>query len=350
MGMAFYTNFCPSIHYFAGCTILFLFGYGFNCNAQNDTVALINYSDKIIVKANIDTRNDAFFYRNKEENTRLHLKPNTRYRLFLSLDYEFLGVSVGFVPKFLDANNDENLKGESTFSDYQFRFFLGKWVQGLHYRKISGYYIRNTKDFAPNWIKGTNPYLQFNNLFSEVFGMSTSYVFNPNFSYRNIVYQNEWQKISSGSLIGSLHYDYSIFDLNEEEIISREKFFNVRLEPTYYYTFVLRDNWFLSANMSPSLGLRFSKTESEVDSNPIIENNTYIVRRLASGLNVGYSSKRVIYGLNFTFSADWYNEDKVSSTENDQLYGSVYIGYRFDPPKFVQKIFKPLTGRNTIDQ
>lgn len=337
--MGFYTVTEPTNNRLTGVVMLLLAVFWFKVNAQKDTTAIVNYTDKIIIKANIDTRTDAFFYRNKEEDTRLHLKPNNRYRLFLSLDYEFIGVSVGLVPKFLGANSDENLKGESSFTDYQFRFFLGRWVQGLTYSKVSGYYVRNTKDFAPNWIEGSNPYIQFNNLFSKVYGMSTSYVFNPNFSYRNIVYQNEWQKKSSGSLIGSLYYDYNIFDLNEVDVINREKFFNVRLAPTYYYTFVLHDNWFLSANLSPSLGLRFSKTESGVEDNLRIENNTYVTRRLGGGINLGYSSKKIIYGLNVNFSADWYNEDDVSTTENDQFYGILYFGYRFDPPKALDKIF-----------
>lgn len=337
--MGFYTVTEPTNNRLTGVVMLLLAVFWFKVNAQKDTTAIVNYTDKIIIKANIDTRTDAFFYRNKEEDTRLHLKPNNRYRLFLSLDYEFIGVSVGLVPKFLGANSDENLKGESSFTDYQFRFFLGRWVQGLTYSKVSGYYVRNTKDFAPNWIEGSNPYIQFNNLFSKVYGMSTSYVFNPNFSYRNIVYQNEWQKKSSGSLIGSLYYDYNIFDLNEVDVINREKFFNVRLAPTYYYTFVLHDNWFLSANLSPSLGLRFSKTESGVEDNLRIENNTYVTRRLGGGSNLGYSSKKIIYGLNVNFSADWYNEDDVSTTENDQFYGILYFGYRFDPPKALDKIF-----------
>ncbi|MER3319085.1 MAG: DUF4421 family protein [Allomuricauda sp.] len=339
--MGFYTVTEPTNNRLTGVVMLLLAVFWFKVNAQKDTTAIVNYTDKIIIKANIDTRTDAFFYRNKEEDTRLHLKPNNRYRLFLSLDYEFIGVSVGLVPKFLGANSDENLKGESSFTDYQFRFFLGRWVQGLNYSKVSGYYVRNTKDFAPNWIEGSNPYIQFNNLFSKVYGMSTSYVFNPNFSYRNIVYQNEWQKKSSGSLIGSLYYDYNIFDLNEVDVINREKFFNVRLAPTYYYTFVLHDNWFLSANLSPSLGLRFSKTESGVEDNLRIENNTYVTRRLGGGINLGYSSKKIIYGLNVNFSADWYNEDDVSTTENDQFYGILYFGYRFDPPKALDKIFHP---------
>ncbi|MEC8831496.1 MAG: DUF4421 family protein, partial [Bacteroidota bacterium] len=306
-----------------------------------DSISIVNYSDKIILKINVDTKTDEYFYKNNEENTRLHIKPNNRYRMFLSLDYEFIGVSVGFVPKFLGANHDEDLKGASSFTDYQFRFFLGRWVQGMSFGKITGYYVQNTNDYFPNWTEGIDPYIQFNNLYSKTYGMSTSYVFNPDFSYRNIVYQNEWQKQSSGSIIGSLFYDYNIFDLGEADGINRDKFFNIRLSPSYYYTYVLHQNWFLSGNLSPSLGLRFSKSESGTDGIITVENNTYITRQLAAGLNLGFSSEKVIYGLNINFSADWYNEDDASRTENDKFYGLVYFGYRFDSPRPVAKLFHP---------
>ncbi|MGN7513983.1 MAG: DUF4421 family protein [Allomuricauda sp.] len=328
-------------HHITASLVLLVTVFVFPLYAQTDTTAIVNYGDKIILKANIDTQTDAFFYKNNEDGSRLHIKPNNRYRMFLSLDYEFIGVSVGIVPKFLGANSDENLKGESSFTDYQFRFFLGRWVQGLSYRKTSGYYVRNTKDFVPTWTEGADPYIQFNNLYIKTYGMSTSYVFNPNFSYRNIVYQNEWQKVSSGSIIGSLFYDYNIFDLNEPNLVNREKFFNIRLAPAYYYTFVLHENWFLSANLSPSLGLRISTAESGLENNLDVENNTYVTRALSSGLNLGYSSKRVIYGVNINFSTNWYNEDNVSTTENDQFYGVLYFGYRFDPPRAIDQIFHP---------
>jgi hypothetical protein len=106
---------------------------------------------------------------------------------------------------------------------------------------------------------------------------------------------------------------------------------------------VFHDNWFVSANLSPSLGLRFSKAESGIG-NPIsTERNTYLTRRLEGGLNLGYSSKRIIYGININFSADWYNEDKVSITENDQFYGLLYFGYRFDAPQVIEKVFNSIT-------
>lgn len=323
------------------CCLLFNVWHG---HSQQDSTRIVTYTDKIILKANIDTRTDALLYRNRDEGERLELTPNSRYRLFLSLDYEFIGVSVGLVPEFLGANSDEDLKGKSSFTDYQFRFFLGKWVQGLSYSKTKGYYVRNTADFAPNWTEGTDPYVQFNNLTNSHYGMSTSYVLNPNFSYRNIIYQNEWQKVSSGSLIPTLYYDYNIFSFDELDISSKEKFFNLRLSPRYFYTHVFHENWFVSGNLSPSLGVRFSKEEIMESEAIETEHNTYFTRSFSTGLNLGYSSERIIFGLNLTFSSNWYNEDSNSSVETDQLYGVLYFGYRFQPPKFIENTFKPFSG------
>ncbi|KAB7530896.1 DUF4421 domain-containing protein [Flagellimonas olearia] len=325
---------------------IFFFCLFFSCwqvHSQQDTSRIVTYTDKIILKANIDTRTDVLLYRNQNEDERLELTPNSRYRLFLSLDYEFVGVSVGLVPKFMGGNVDENLKGESSFTDYQFRFFLGKWVQGLTYNKTSGYYVRNTADFAPDWIEGTHPYIQFNSLTNSQYGMSTSYVLNPNFSYRNIVYQNEWQKVSSGSLIPTLYYDYNTFTFDELDIRSKERFFNFRLSPRYFYTLVLHENWFISGNVSPSLGVRFSKDVSTENGITEIERNTYFIRSVSSGINLGYSSEKVIFGMNLTLNSDWYNEDSNSSVKTDQFYGVLYLGYRFEPPRFVKKLFRPFT-------
>jgi hypothetical protein len=310
--------------------------------AQNDTTYIINYADKIILKANLDTRADAFKYKNREDGSQLHLVPNSRYRMFLSLDYEFIGVSVGLVPKFLGANADEDLKGSTSYTDYTFRFFFGKWVQGISYSKTNGYYVRNTSDFVPGWSQGIDPYLQFNDLSNSIYGMSTSYVFNPNFSYRNIVYQNEWQRKSSGSIVASLFYDYSILTLNEESVEAKEKFFNVRLAPAYYYTWVLHQNWFLSGNISPSLGIKTSRYEAQnTDASNEVERNTYFTKNLSGGINLGFSSEKVIFGINLNLSEDWYNEDDASSVETDQFYGLLYVGYRLEPPKAVKKLFHP---------
>uniref|UniRef100_UPI0040496C42 hypothetical protein n=1 Tax=Gelidibacter sp. TaxID=2018083 RepID=UPI0040496C42 len=61
---------------------------------------------------------------------------------------------------------------------------------------------------------------------------------------------------------------------------------------------------------------------------------------MEGGLQLGYSSNKVIFGGSFNFSANWYNEDKGTSIENDKLFGLLYVGYRFDTPQFVERTFE----------
>jgi len=66
------------------------------------------------------------------------------------------------------------------------RFFPGKLIQNLHYRRLKGFYLKNTGDLLPDWQEGCDTYLQFPDLTSQTFGGSTSFVFNPDFSLKSL--------------------------------------------------------------------------------------------------------------------------------------------------------------------
>lgn len=301
----------------------------------NDSTRLVSYANKIIIKVNVSNERDAYFLFNKDDNTRLNLTSNNNNKLFISLDYEILGFSFGFTPSFFSSNQDDLLKGESSFNDFKFRIFLGKWIQTLRYKKIKGYYIDNTQDFLENWVKGRDPYIQISNLTTSSWGMSTSYVFNPNFSIRNLFYQTEWQKFNAGSFVPNLDYDYNRISFDFENTESKDDNFNLKLDLAYYYTFVIKEHWFIAPHLSPALGLRFTKSFSLADGIVNRENNTYLIKYLSGGLHLGYSSRKIIFGTNFNFTSSYYRQDKSSHVENDQVYGVIYFGYRFDTPKFI---------------
>ena len=86
-----------------------------NAVSQNerikDSTSILSFTDKIIIKANLDTQTDSYSIQS-ENNSELHLSANNQFRLLLSLDYEFIGASSGFSPKFLPGNNDNDLKDE----------------------------------------------------------------------------------------------------------------------------------------------------------------------------------------------------------------------------------------------
>src|SRR5690606_34518274 len=112
------------------------------------------------------------------------------------------------------------------------------------------------------------------------------------------------------SFIPTLYYDFTKSGFNLENTESEENAFNFRLATSYYYTLVMHEYWFVSPFISPSLGLRFSTTNSTFDNIKSTENNTYVTRAIEGGLQLGYSSNKVIFGGSFNFNANWYDEDK----------------------------------------
>jgi hypothetical protein len=344
-------NPAPTFPYMANFALCLLFLCGLSRSAGQETgnpdsLYIQTFSDRLVIRANMSTQTDRYIYENSTSGQKLDIEPNTSLRLFLSLDYKFIGASFGFAPGFIGDNNDEDLKGKSNFTDYRFRFFMGSWVQGVQYKNVKGFYVENTADYLPGWEKGSDPYLQIPSLKSITYGMSTSYVFNPDFSLKNIFSQSEWQKRSAGSFVPTLYYDYTRFSFTEDLVDDKEHQFGIRLAAAYYYTFVYRQHWHVSANLSPSLGIRHAqerKTEAGVFSK---DGLTYTTRILEGGIQLGYNTNRVFFGANMVFNANWYNESRDSTTENDQFYGLVYVGYRFDPPGLISKPIDKLEGKS----
>ncbi|MGB5378225.1 DUF4421 family protein [Muriicola sp.] len=190
-------------------------------------------------------------------------------------------MSVGFAPTFFSANQEDDIKGKSSLSDFRFRAALGQWVQGIQISSIEGYYVENTGEFLANWTEGIDPFLQLPDLKYQKWGMSTSYVLNPNFSFRNVLYQTEWQKKSAGSIVPTLFYSYDRISYTFEDISRAEKdIFPIRLSLAYYYTLVVKENWFIGASLSPSAGIRFSKLKLTVNDLQTSENNVRFTNTL----------------------------------------------------------------------
>ena len=303
---------------------------------EKDTANFIFYPDKIMIRANLSTQTDAY-YLNEKNGANLDLETNNNYKLFLAVDYKFIGFSYGFYPKFFGGNKDENLKGKSTFSDYNFRFFLGRWLQTAQYSKTKGYYVANMSDFDPNWTEGKDPYLQFPDFKSTYYGMSTSYIFNPKFSLKSITSFTEWQKKSAGSFIPSLAYTYNRITSKTDNLQGKQDEYDIRLGAGYYYNFIIRKQFYIAANLSPSLGVKFLKDKSTDSGVESVERNNYFTKNLDGGLKLGFNSDRILFGASLNFSASSYNEDKNTVISNDKVFGLLYFGYRFDAPDFIKK-------------
>ena len=330
-------------------SILFLLLSSFYAVSQKaselDSTYRISYADKIVIKLNVDNQSDSYSLRDSQYGTNLSIAPNNNYNLFVSLDYQFLGLSFGFSPSILSSNNNNELKGESSLTDFRYRMGIGHWVQGFQFSKMTGYYVENTKDFVPNWTEGVDPYFQIPDSKYTTLGMFTSYVFNNNFSYRNVVYQTEWQKKSAGSFVPTLFYNYDTFSFNIDSTRSEEKAFVLKLATAYYYTLVVHENWFLASSISPSIAVSFANNklnENGMDSN---EKRTYFTKSLEGGMQIGFASKKIVFGGGFVFDVNWYDEADFITVENNRIYGLLYFGYRFNTPAFIQNPYNRLAKK-----
>ena len=96
---------------------LFLHGQG---KWEKDSTAITSYADKFVIKLNVDTQTSVYDLRNIDGQD-LRLTHNNTYRLYLSLDYQFFGLSFGIAPDIFGGSDNINLKGESSFTDFRFR-------------------------------------------------------------------------------------------------------------------------------------------------------------------------------------------------------------------------------------
>lgn len=311
--------------------------FAFGQKRELDSTALESFADKFLVKLNLETNADSYFSEGFQEGPPLNYQTNDNYILSVSLDFEIIGISIGFIPSFFPGNDDNDLKGESTFIDIKPRLAFKNWLQTFQYRKVSGYYIENTQDFIPGWEEGEDPYILLPDLSNTRVGMSTSFILNPNFSYKNLFFQTEWQKKSAGSFIPSLDYSYNVFSFTLDETRYRDRSWEVRLAAAYFYTWVIGDNWFIAPNISPSIGVSFSKEEIENSNASNIQNTSYLTTSLESGLQLGYASKNIIFGVVFSSDFYWYSGEENRFIENNRIYGKLYFGYRFNSPSFIAK-------------
>lgn len=301
-----------------------------------DSTSIMSFTDKVFFKFHLDTEIDSY-KATTDNNPDLHINTNNQYKFVISVDYDFFGASIGFSPKFIPGNNDNDLKGESSFSDYSFRFFPGKWIQKIQYKKTLGYYIENTHDFIPNWIENEDAYIQLSDFKTTYWGGATSYIFNPDFSLKNVIYNSEWQRKSSGSFTPSISYGYLRLSSTSGGVKSYENNFEVKLSPSYYYTLVVHKNWFTSLEISPAVALRFTK---EGKSNSSTTNTyTRVPFSINGGLQIGYSSEKIIFGAKCNLESNYYNESHQTHITNDIIFTTVYLGFRLTPPKAVKKIF-----------
>lgn len=311
-----------------------------------DSTKIISYEEHVMVRVNFDTNIEDFIadYKDETESFQTKLSINNRIRASFSVDYKIISAALSFAPDFLPGNNDNSLKGKSSYTDFKFRFFPGKIIQSFNYRNVKGFYVDNMKDFFPDWQKGRDPYLQFPDLRIQTFGGSTSYIFNKDFSLKSIYYQREWQKESSGSLIPVLEYDLTYFTNKDDDLSNKETQFNAGLNVGYHYNWIIMGKINFAPYISMGIGGKWSKFREDLPNGTksAPEKNKYLTGKFETGIHLGYNSDHFFFGAKVNAASVYYKEDFSSNVTNNNVFGLLYFGYRFPPPKAVKRNYEKL--------
>ncbi|MBO9692481.1 DUF4421 family protein [Chryseobacterium sp.] len=322
-----------------GSLVLFSL-FGAQGKAQSDTTNTKSYADQVMIRVNLDTNIENYVFSSGEGKSafKMNLSINNKAKTSFSIDYRIISATVSFAPRFLDGNNDDEMKGESSYTDFSFRFFPGRFIQNVYYKNVSGFYVENMKDLYPEWQEGRDPYIQFPDLRVQTFGGSTSYILNKNFSARSIYTQGEWQYKSSGSWVPFVDYDLTIFRNKIDGVKSKETQYNIGGNIGYFYNWVIGKKVNISPYLAAGIGGKFSSYR-DFQNGGAKENAQYATIRMQGGLHIGYNTDRFLFGGRMNFKAYSYDQKNNQTIENNNLYGLLYIGYRFAPPKVVKNTY-----------
>lgn len=280
-----------------------------------------------------------------ENDNEVDLEPNLNIRYSVVLSYKFLSVRFGIRPAI--SESEEEKKGETDSFRFKVQLLFDNWNHVIEYNRYKGFYASNSSDYIDY---NSSNFIQFPNLETKVFFGSSVYKFNKNYSMRAIQSQTEIQSKSSGSFMPGLAYNFysisgtdKVKNIIEGETITRD-FYNeysgisLAIQLGYYYTFVLKQNWFLNAYGIPSAGIDFYTVD--INSPEINTHRTYNDSYLALsyGGGIGYNGKKIFFGAFYKTRStnERFGSSRFHIIPTKDEY-SIYFGYRFRAPKTISK-------------
>ncbi len=279
---------------------------------SQDSPYIQTFPDKLTFRLGLQTTSNSFKLRDKETRELVEFIPNDKSYLGLSVQFRSIGLDIGYAPNFLAENKDND---DSKLITLNFRMFFDHVMQTVDFYKQKGFFVRN-QDFT----------LPVEDLTTTKIGGSTSYIFNEDFSFRAIGFQNEWQKKSAGSFIPRVTYYFTKFQLDDPDVGNlTEHSFNLAVGPGYYYNWIFDENFIVSAGSTAGLGFDVTNSGGKTTLNGL--------GQLIFRLSGGYNSEAFFSGINI-------NTQLLTSRSSDNLvlddsisYLEFYIGYRFNAPK-----------------
>ena len=307
------------------------------CYSQDSlTFSNSNYFETMRTKLNLtfglDNDVESFVFDDGISN--LAVRPNKNFRITVALNHKFLDLKFGFSPKFLGSENVDE-KGSTKIFEFAFNLLIKNWMQVLEFSNVRGYYVENLDDDDFNLLQNLD-YFLLPNMRTRTFRGITSYKFNDKYSIRSLINHSEIQRKSAGSFIASFNYDY--FKMSGSTSIQKFESINVFLSAAYFYTFVIKKNWYFNLGAEAGSGVAFNHL-LEDEEKGASDWTSAVLFDLKSRVGFGYNSESFYGGVSYQGTAT--TQDKYSVIKFGSTRGvlNVFFGYRFKSPKFVDKSF-----------
>ena len=330
--------------------ILFLLLVPLSLQGQLDTTMI---SEGHILKMNntlnlrFDLDNDVRSFEFDTTDDTYSILPNTRMRMAIAYNYRFITLKVGFSPDFLAAG-DASEKGKTSVFRLTLDMFLKDFYQTFDYNRVKGYYVDGFDLGIPPSGQPDGEYLILPDMATWSFTGTPRYRFNENYSFKALVNQTEIQTKSAGSFVPELVYGYWEIKVpgGPQDIES----FYILANAGYQHTFVLNRNWYANLGLSVGMGIEFSKIDTRIGDEEYTDRVTSEVIDFNVQMGLGYNSKRFYAGTGLIGNAITRGEDSVIQFNNVRGYFKVFVGYRFDPPKFLIEAMDWIESKNPIQK
>lgn len=246
--------------------------------------------------------------------------------------YKWINFAVTLaIPKMSIANTNYE---ESEGFSLSFRPTLRKFYFSTFYEEFKGYHLLN-----PDLQNSGLTSLEYPSMRTQTFFNSIYYgVNNQRFSYRNLIFQNEQQKKSAGSVLIGLSGGFKWINTPSDKPIIPDttqdanglvglEYFNLGVNVGYAYTFVLFERFNASIMIVP--GIQYLDGIYRYQDGKEVDVSTRLGLNAETRFQVGYNSRNFFGGisLNSYVISNWINEiAPVGSLHN---YIRFNIGYHF---------------------
>lgn len=287
---------------------------------------IVTFQDFVTIRTGFGRNYNDFGLIDSENNIKFSASPNAENRLTFSLLFRSVELDIGFSPQLLNHAYSSNIKTDLFVLGT--RLYLGSWMQSIAYYRTIGFALKDANFYIPE---------EFNDIYADLnvlkIGGTTGYLFNKNFSFKAITFQNEWQRQSSGSFIPTISYFYTRL---KNDTLERNYYYDVTIGPSYYYNWVISENWLLSGGLKTGVGINITTIRnSEYEANKTYSGINY---NLGTLLSVGYNSVHFFSGMNLTLDYFEHGSSFNSKIEDRQTFFEIYLGYRFSAPKKLLKM------------